>query len=134
MLLCWAHQADSQLPLHFANGTAADLVSTAWLILSADKPFYFFKNEVTYVVDRLADRAVDVGFGARLWRRGELNPHSLGRRARGLDRQRSSGTQSGLARLDKPDPRRSCDVYPQPVFARRVFWAIANFLINEEYI
>ena len=96
-------QADSQLPTHCANGTAADLASTARLILSADKPFYFSSRiEVTHVVDRLTDLAVDVGFGTRLRCRGELNPHSLGSRARGLDCQRSSGPQSGLARLDKP--------------------------------
>lgn len=75
-------------------------MSAVRLILSADKPFYFSsKNEVTHVVDRLTDLAVDVGFGTRLRCRGELNPHSLGRRARGLDCQRSSGSQSGLARL-----------------------------------
>ena len=57
---------------------------------------YYLVYEVTHVMDRIADLAVDVGFGTRVWRGGEFSPHSPGGRTRGIDRQRSSGTPTSL--------------------------------------
>jgi hypothetical protein len=54
--------------------------------------------EVTYVMDRSAYLAADVGVGIRVWRRGEFSPHSPGRRTRGIDRQRSSRSPRRLAK------------------------------------
>ena len=58
---------------------------------------FYLVYEVTYVMDRIAYLAVDVGFGTRVWRSGEFSPHSPGGRTRGIDRQRSSGTPRRLA-------------------------------------
>ena len=99
MLLPQGMQADSQTALTLCKRDSRRLREYGAAYPERGQTFLlFFQNEVTHVVDCLTDLAVDVGFGARLWCRGEPNPHSPGRRARGLDRQRSSGTQSGLAR------------------------------------
>ena len=58
---------------------------------------FYLVYEVTYVMDRTAYLATDVGFGTRVWRGGELSPHSPGGRTRGIDYQRSSGTTRYLA-------------------------------------
>jgi hypothetical protein len=53
--------------------------------------------EVTYAVDHFAYSAGDVGLGTRIRDRGQLNPHSLGRRCRALCRQPFTGTEDRLA-------------------------------------
>lgn len=52
--------------------------------------------EVLYAVDHFANSSGDVGVGTRFRRRGQFNPHALGRRTGGIDRQPDSGTQSHL--------------------------------------
>ena len=58
---------------------------------------FYLVYEVTYVMDRIAYLAADVGFGTRVWRGGEFSPHSPGGRTRGSDHQRSSRTPRRLA-------------------------------------
>jgi hypothetical protein len=70
--------------------------SATSVFLLASTSFY----EVTYVMDRTAYLAADVGFGTRVWRGGEFSPHSPGGRNRGIDRQRSSGTPRRLAQSE----------------------------------
>ena len=51
--------------------TDEDFVRKVGLVLRANERYYSsFKFEVTYVVDHLADLAVDVGFGTWLRCRG----------------------------------------------------------------
>ena len=57
---------------------------------------FYLVYEVTYVMDRIAYLAVDVGFGTWVWRGGEFSPHSPGRRTPGIDHQRSSETPRRL--------------------------------------
>ena len=71
--------------------------SAASVFLLASTSFY----EVTYVVDRAAYFAADVGFGTWVRCCGEFNPHSSGDRTGGSGRQPSSGSQGRLAR-NKP--------------------------------
>ena len=68
--------------------------SATSVFLLASTSFY----EVTYVMDRAAYFAADVGFGTWVWRGGEFNPHSPRGRTRGRGRQPSSGTPRRLAR------------------------------------
>ena len=58
---------------------------------------FYLVYEVTYVMDRIAYLAVDVGFGTWVWSGGKFSPHSPGGRTRGIGHQRSSGTPRRLA-------------------------------------
>src|ERR1043165_2317979 len=68
--------------------------SATSVFLLASTSFY----EVTYVMDRAACFAADVGFGTWVRRGGEFNSHSSGGRTGGGGRQSSSGTPRRLAR------------------------------------
>jgi hypothetical protein len=52
--------------------------------------------EVIYVVDYLGHLVADVGFGTRIWRRGQPGTHSFGRCACAIRRQPASRAKSRL--------------------------------------